>query len=108
MEAKVDMGMLNMSKKKSGRRKARTDGEVCADVYSPVDIGRICVELGLIPIPENISVPGLVELWNSNTDYYLPRHENQGKELRTMSKPLSEREDERGMWADLMGAENER
>jgi len=102
MGVKLDMGMIKMAKKKSGRRKARTDSEVCADRYSPVDIGRICEVLGLIPIPENVTVPGLVDLWNNNTDYYLPRHEDQGKELKTISKPLSEQEDERGMWVGLM------
>lgn len=90
MGVKIDMSKIKMTKKKSGRRKARTDSEVCAARYSPVDIGRICEVLGLIPIPENVTVPGLVDLWNNNTDYYLPRLEDQGKELRTLSKPLSE------------------
>lgn len=102
MGVKLDMSKIKMTKKKSGRRKSRTNGEVCADRYSPVDIGRICTVLGLIPIPENVTVPGLVDLWNNNTDYYLPRHEDQGKELRVLSKPKAEQEDERGMWAGLM------
>ena len=55
--------------KKVGRRPSRTNAEVCADRYSPIDIGRVCSVLGLLPIPENVTVHGLVELWNQTTDY---------------------------------------
>jgi 5-formyltetrahydrofolate cyclo-ligase len=102
MGVKIDMSKVKMTKKKSGRRKARSDSQVCADRYSTIDISRVCTVLGLIPIPENVTVPGLVDLWNTNTDYYLPRLEDQEKELRVLSKPKSEQEDERGMWAGLL------
>ena len=89
-------------KKKGGRRKAVAPVKVVKDLpRSPVDVGRICTVLGLIPIPEEIKMSGLIDLWNDNTNYYLPRHEDQGKELRTMSPPLAEQEDEARLWADI-------
>ena len=88
--------------KKVGRRPLRTNAEVCADRYSPIDIGRVCSVLGLLPIPENVTVHGLVELWNNNTDYYLPRHSDQGTDLRTLSKPKEQQEDEARLWAGIL------
>jgi len=88
--------------KKGGRRRARTETEVCADRYGPIDIGRVCEVLGLIPIPENVTVRGLVDLWNNNTDYYLPRHDDRGKDLRTLSKPKEQQENEARLWAGIL------
>jgi len=88
--------------KKGGRRKPRTNAEVCADRYSHIDIGRVCKVLGLIPIPENVTVHGLVDLWNNNTDYDLPRHDDRGKDLRTLSKPKEQQEDEARLWAGIL------
>lgn len=83
-----------------GRRKSGPNKEL--QRYSPLDIDRICEVLGLVPVPENISTSGLVDLWNTNTDYYLPRIEDKGKELRIMSKPIEEQEDEDLLWTAVL------
>ena len=46
---------------------------------SPVDVERICVHLK--QPREGISKIGLIDLWTSYTDFYLPRLEDRGKPL---------------------------
>ena len=86
--------MLEQSKK-IGRKKK---GRHFDSPRSPVDFKRICKKLGFGAVPPNISEPSLIDLWNDNTDYYLPRMEDRRKPLLVISKSLIARAAEVELW----------
>jgi len=80
---------------KMGRKKM---GRPVESPRSPVDFQRVCEALGFGDVPPNLTETSLIDLWNNNTDYYLPRLDDQDKPLLTISKPLKDRTEEVELW----------
>jgi hypothetical protein len=61
------------------------------DRLDEIDFGRIITYLksARIPTTERIK-PELIDLWNENTSWYIPRMRDKGKNLKTMELILNE------------------
>lgn len=105
---RVDMNKINKNlddvrfnrnkRRMTGRKKM---GRPFESTRSPVDFQRVCEVLGFGDIPPNLTETSLIDLWNNHTNYYLPRLDDKGKPLLTISKPPEDRDEELELWREV-------